>query len=138
MSKFVVKGGVVMIDGTDLSDHIRSVEVKRDKAKIDATGLNAGGAMDHTHGLSDEEFEFEVMNDFDPDTVDDTLNPLFEDETEFEVLVRPFAGAASASNPEFSCSTCKLFTYHPISAAVGALSTTKVTIAANGGIERTT
>lgn len=137
MPKFVVKGGVVSIDGVDLSDHVRSVDVKRSKAKIDATGLNGNGAMDHTQGLSDEEFELEIMSDFDPGSVDDTLNPLFEDETEFAVLIRPFAGGESASNPTFQCATCKLFDYNPISGQVGALSTMKVTISANGGIERT-
>lgn len=138
MAKYVVKGGTVTINGVDLSDHVKSVDVKREKAKIDATGLNGNGAMDFTQGLSDEEFEFEFMNDHDPGSVDDTLNPLYENETEFEVVVRPFAGAASPSNPEFTCATCKLFTYSPISANVGALSTSKVTITANGGMTRST
>jgi hypothetical protein len=137
MAKFVVKGGVVQVNGVDISSHVKSVEVKREKAKIDATGLNGNGAMEWTQGLSDEELDIEVMNDFDPGEIDDTLNPLYENETEFALLVRPFAGAASASNPEFSCLTCKLFTYHPISGKVGELSTTTVTITANGGFTRT-
>jgi|SRR5919108_2200709 hypothetical protein len=137
MPKHVIKGGTVLINGVDLSSHMKSVDVKREKDKVDATGLNGPGAKDNVHGLSDEEFEFDVMNDFDPGMVDDTLNPLFENETEFPVLVRPFAGPVSASNPEYACDTCKLFTYHPVSGNVGALSESKVTISANGGITRT-
>ena len=135
--KFVVKGGFVSINGVDLGPNIRSFEVKREKAKVDASGLTGSGAMDHVHGLADEEFEFEVMNNFDPGMVDDTLNPLYENETEFEVIARPFAGAESASNPTYACATCKLFTYHPISGKVGELSTTTVVISANGGMTRT-
>ena len=138
MAKYVVKGGTVTINGVDLSDHVKSVDVKREKAKIDATGLNGNGAVDNVHGLSDESFEFEFMNDHDPGAVDDTLTPLYENETEFTVVVRPFAGAASASNPEYTCDTCKLFTFDPISANVGALSTTKVMIQANGGMTKST
>jgi hypothetical protein len=137
MPKYVVKGGFVSIGGTDLSDHVKSVDVKRSKAKIDATGLNGPGAMDHVQGLSDEEFEFEFMNDHDPGSVDDILNPLYEDESDFVVVVRPFAGAESASNPTYTGATCRLFDYNPISGQVGALSTSKVTISANGGIVRT-
>lgn len=138
MAKHVVKNGYVSINGVDLSDHIKSFEVKRSKAKIEATGLNGTGAMDHVQGLSDEEFEFEIMNDFDPGSVDDTLDPLYTDETDFEVIARPFAGGASTSNPQYTAATCRLFDYSPISAAVGALNTTKVTISANGGITRST
>jgi hypothetical protein len=136
MPKYVVKGGVVSIGTVDVSDNVKSVDVKRSKAKIDATGLNGPGAMDHVQGLSDEEFEFEFMNDHDPGSVNDILNQLYEDETDFEVIVRPFAGVESSSNPTFTCLTCRLFDFNPISGQVGALSTTKVTISANGGITR--
>lgn len=138
MAKYVVKGGTVLIDNVDLSTHVRAVEVKREKAKIDATGLNGPGAMDNVQGLSDEEFTFTFMNDHDPGAVDDVLNPLYEDETDFAVVVRPFAGAASTTNPEYSCDTCRLFTFSPISGNVGALSESQVTISANGGMTRTT
>jgi hypothetical protein len=135
--KYVIKGGVVLIDGNDLSDHVRSVDVKRSKAKIEATGLNGPGAVDNIQGLSDEEFEFEFMNDHDPGSVDEILNALYESENDFAVLVRPFAGAESAENPTYACETCRLFDENPISGQVGALSTTKVTISANGGMTRT-
>src|SRR6266566_4117377 len=103
MAKFVIKGGSAFFNGKDLSDHIKSFETKRSKAKIDATGMTGGGAMDWKPGLSDEEFIFTIMSDFDPGMVDDTLSPLYESEAEFEVIVRPFPGPASPSNPEFSC-----------------------------------
>ena len=138
MAKYVVKGGTVTFGGNDVSDHIKSVDVKRSKAKIDSTGLNGNGAVDNTHGLSDESFEFEVMNDHDPGVLEEILSGFYDTEAEFEVVVRPFAGAASASNPEFSCATSKLFDYDPISGNVGALSTSKVMIQANGGITRST
>lgn len=138
MAKHVVKGGTVLINGVDLSDHVKSFETKREKAKVDATGLNGPGAMDWAHGLADEEFLFTFMNDFDPGSVNDTLGPLYENETEFSVIARPFAGAASPTNPEYSCDTCKLFNFSPIKGQVGALSETDVTISANGGMTVTT
>jgi hypothetical protein len=138
MAKHVVKNGTVIIGGVDLSAHVKAIEVKREKAKIDATGLNGNGAMEWVPGLSDEELELTMMNDFDPGELDDTLNPLYEDETEFTIVARPFSGAASPTNPEYSCATARLFTYSPISGNVGALSESKVTITANGGFTRTT
>jgi hypothetical protein len=136
--KHVVKNGTVIIDGVDLSAHVKSIEVKREKDKIDATGLNGNGAKEWVPGLSDEELVLTMMNDFDPGELDDTLNPLYENESEFSIVARPFAGAASASNPEYACATARLFTYSPISGQVGALSESQVTISANGGFERTT
>ena len=138
MAKFAIKGGTVLINGVDLGDHVKQVETKRSKAKLDSTGLNGPGAMEWTPGLSDEEFIFTIFSDFDPGQLDDTLSPLYDSEADFEVIVRPFAGAASPSNPEFSCATCKLFDYSPISGQVGAMSETQVTITANGGMTRTT
>jgi hypothetical protein len=138
MAKHVVKNGTVVIAGKDLSEHVKAIEVKREKDKIDATGLNGNGAKEWVPGLSDEELELTMMNDFDPGELDDTLNPLYENETEFTVVARPFAGAASPTNPEYSCDTCRLFTYSPISGSVGALSESKVMITANGGWTRTT
>jgi hypothetical protein len=138
MAKHVVKTGVLIIAGKDLSGHVKAIEVKREKAKIDATGLNGNGAMEWVPGLSDEELELTMMNDFDPTELDDTLNPLYENETEFSIVARPFAGPAGPDNPEYSCATARLFTYSPISGNVGALSESKVTISANGGFTRTT
>src|SRR5438552_2607668 len=137
MAKHVFKNGTFIVNGVDLSSHVRAIDVKRAKDKVDATGLNGNGAKEWLPGLRDEEMVVTLMNDFDPGEVNETLDPLYTDDTIFPILARPFAGAAGAGNPEYSCATSALFEFDPINAQVGALNETQVTFTANGGFERT-
>jgi hypothetical protein len=135
MGKFVIKEGYVEINGVDLSDHIKKVVVHMGAVDVDATGLNYGGGTEHKQGLKDEKFECTVMSDFDVGQVDDTLFPLYDAGTEFEVRVAAFPLPITAANPAFA-GTCILLDYEPISGSVGELSTCDVTIPVNGRIAR--
>src|SRR5258708_28754553 len=127
MAKYVIKGGVVVINLVDLSDHVRAVDVKMAKDEVEDTGLNGPGLHTYLPGLAREEFDFTFAADFDASKVDATLFPLYRNESVFLVSVTPFAGPISASNPNFTA-RCQLFNYDPINGAVGALSETQVTM----------
>lgn len=137
MSKLVLKNCFIEVDGVDLSDHSSSVEVNTNSDEIDTTNFGGSG-RERAHGLKDDSFVINFQQDFDAASVDATLWPLKDNESEFTVTVRPTSAAVSATNPEYSA-TCILLQYQPLSGAVGALSETSVTLPAQrSGIARAT
>jgi hypothetical protein len=136
-NKLVLRDCYIEVNGVPFSSHVSSVTVNLSKDEIDTTNFGGSG-RERAHGLKDDSFELTFQQDFDASSVDDTLYPLWDEETEFEVVVRPRSGAASASNPEYSA-TCILLEYTPLAGDVGDLSTTDVTFPAQrAGITRAT
>lgn len=133
MAKFVYKNGTVLINGTDLSDHVRNVDVPLTKDQVEDTGLNGPGLHTYIPGLASERFVITFANDFDAGSVYATLYPLYRDESVFEVAVNPLEGATSDTNPAWTAN-CQLFDYDPINAAVGALAETQITFIATEAI----
>lgn len=137
MAKVVLRDCFIEVDGVNFSDHVSSVTVNLSKDEIDTTNFGGDG-RERTHGLKDDSFELNFQQDFDADSVDETLYPLWDEETEFTVVVRPTAAVIGATNPEYSA-TCILLEYQPLAGAVGELSETSVTMPAQrSGIERAT
>lgn len=126
MGKLILKDCFISIGGVAFSDHIDSVEVNLSKDEIDTTNLGGAG-KERAHGLADDSFVLNFQQDFDAASVDATLFPLYNNETEFAVVVRPKSAARGATNPEYR-GTCILLAYSPLSGSVGALSTTSVTL----------
>lgn len=124
MSKFVLRDCVITINGVDFTDHTASVEVALSKKSIDTTNFSGGGA-EATAGLKADTITVELQQDFAAAEVDATLYPLYNNENEFTVTVKPHAAAVSATNPLYSA-TCLLLDYTPLSGKVGDLSSTKV------------
>ena len=125
MGKFVFKDGTVKVNGVDLSDHVRNVDVPLSKDQVEDTGLNGNGLHTFIPGLGNERFVITFANGFDALGVYATLYPLYRNESQFEVEVIGLAGAASATNPRWRA-FCQLYDYDPISAQVGALSVVTV------------
>lgn len=137
MAKLVLRDCFIEVDGVEFSSHASSVDVNLTKDEIDTTNFGGAG-RERAHGLKDDSFEINFQQDFDAASVDATLWELYDNETEFEVVVRPTAGVASATNPEYRA-TCILLEYQPLSGEVGDLSETSVTFPAQrSGITRDT
>ena len=137
MAKLVLRNCVITVNGVDFSDHVSSVEVSLKKASIDTTNFSGGG-KEQVAGLKDDEFTINFQQDFAAAEVDATLYPLYNNESEFTVTVKPTAGAVSVSNPLYS-GTCILLEYQPLSGKVGELSDTKVKFPSQrSGITRAT
>jgi hypothetical protein len=137
MAKRVLRDCVIEVAGVDFSDHINSVEVSLEKEEVDTTNFSGGG-KERAHGLKEDSFTLNFQQDFDAAEVDATLWPLFNNETEFTVKVKPTVGATSPTNPQY-VGTCVLMKYMPLSGKVGELSETKVDFPAQrSGITRLT
>lgn len=120
MAKLVLKDCFISVNSVDLSDHVSKVEVSLKKAAIDSTNFSGGG-KEQVAGLKDDEFTVTFHQDFVPGEVDSILYPLYDDETEFPVEVRPTAAAVSATNPKYT-GTCILLEYQPLTGKPGDLS----------------
>ena len=137
MAKLVLRDCYIEVDGTDFSSHVSSVTINLAKDEIDTTNFGGDG-RERAHGLKDDSFELTFQQDYDANSVDDVLYPLWDDEEEFVVKVRPRSSAVGANNPEYSA-TCILLEYTPLAGDVGDLSTTDVTFPAQrAGITRST
>ena len=135
MGKLILRDCFIEVDDVELSDHVSSVEVSREKEEIDITNFGGGG-RERAAGLKNDSFTLNFQQNFDAASVDATLYPIFDEEDEVTVTVRPRSAAAAADNPEYS-GTCILLSYSPMNGDVGQLSTTSVTFhAQRDGITR--
>lgn len=130
MAKFVLKDAVVTIDGTDLSDHISSVTIEDTADEVEFTGLGAD-YREFGQGLKDATITCTFFQDFAASEVDATLNTLYSGGGTFAVVVKADNAAVSATNPSYTLNS-RIYSYSPISGAVGDASTTDVTFR-NGG-----
>lgn len=123
--KLILKDCYVEVNEVPFSTHCSSVEVNLSKDEVDTTNFSGGG-RERQAGLKDDSFVLNFQQDFNPAMVDASLYPLWDEEEEFEVVVRPTSQPASATNPEYR-GTCILLEYQPLSGDVGSLSETSVT-----------
>lgn len=137
MPKLVLKNPTISVNDVDLSSHIDTVEVMLSKDEIDTTNFGGDG-RERVAGLKNDSFTLNFQQDFGTAEVDATLYPLWDNETEFEVAVKPTNASVSPTNPEYS-GTCILLEYQPLTGGVGELSRTSVSFPSQrDGIARAT
>jgi len=137
MAKVVLKDCYVVVNGTNFSDHTSSVTVNLSKDEVETTNFSGSG-RERVAGLKDDSFEITFQQDYAAASTDAVLFPLYNNETEFIVEVRPTSAAVSTSNPKYT-GTCILLEYTPLAGDVGDLSETDVTFPAQrSGIARST
>ena len=114
-----------VINGVDLSDHVRQITITMSADNLDATAM---GALSKAYavGLRDDRMEIEFLQDYASGKVDATLNPLVGSSTPFTIVVKPTSASVSSTNPSYTMSAL-LFDYNPIDATVGEISSPKVT-----------
>ena len=125
MAKLVLRDCYVVVNGTNFSDHVSSCEINMSKDEVETTNFSGSG-RERVHGLQDNSFTVTFQQDFAAASVDDVLFPLWNNENEFEVEIRPRSLAVSANNPKYTGS-CILLEYQPLAGDVGDLSETEVT-----------
>lgn len=137
MPKLVLRNCYIEVDGHDLSSHTSSATINLSKDDVETTNFGGDG-RERVAGLKDDSFKLTFQQDFDTTSVDSILYPLYDLESEFTVKVRPYAGPASATNPEYSA-TCILLEYSALDGKVGDLSEIDVEFPAQRvGITRAT
>lgn len=124
MGKLVLKDCYVVVNGTNFSDHASSCEINMSKDEVETTNFSGSG-RERVAGLQDNSFSITFQQDFAASSVDSVLFPLWNNETEFTVEIRPTSAAVSSSNPKYT-GTCVLLEYQPLSGDVGDLSETEV------------
>jgi len=115
----------VSINGTDLSDHARSVTITDNRAEVDVTAFSSGGYSQTTKGLGDASIEIELLQDLSASKTHAVLQPLVGSTTPIIVEVRPTNAIRSATNPAALMSNALLFTYNYLDGAVGDAAVTK-------------
>lgn len=125
MAKFVLKNPVITIDGDDHSDHISEVMIETERDEVEVTAFGATN-KEYLPGLGDATITMTAFQDFASNELDQNLWVLSKSDTPFEVTVRPTNSAVGATNPEYSMMAL-LYSYSPISGAVGEASTTELT-----------
>jgi len=125
MAKLVLRDCYVVVNGTNFSDHVSSCEINMSKDEVETTNFSGSG-RERVHGLQDNSFTVTFQQDFAGASVDAVLFPLWNNENEFTVEIRPTSGSVSASNPKYT-GTCILLEYQPLAGDVGDLSETEVT-----------
>jgi hypothetical protein len=126
MGKFVLVDASTEIDGTDLSKRASQVTVEMPTDEVDVSAMQS--EMKETErGLRDASMTFNFFQDFAASQTDSVLWPLNESGEKFIVIVKPFSGPVSATNPAYIMGG-KLYNYTPIAGGVGEASTTETPI----------
>jgi len=137
MGKLILRDCFIEVDDVELSDHVSSVEVSLEKDEIDTTNFGGDG-RERAHGLKNDSFTLNFHQNYSASSVDATLYPIWDEEKEVTVVVRPRSSAVGIDNPQYS-GTCILLSYSPMSGDVGQLSSTSVTFhSQRDGISRAT
>ncbi|MGW6255413.1 hypothetical protein [Streptomyces sp. NPDC055085] len=125
------------INGTDVSDHVVDVTVTMSKNDVDITNFGGGGSEVQA-GLKKDMFQMTLQQDFSASSIDQILYPLYNNETEFAIEVRPTQSAVSSTNPKYT-GTCVLLDYVPVDGKPGEVSKSKIKFPAQrAGITRAT
>lgn len=138
MAKTVLRNASISVNGVDLSNHCSKVTISTEYDDVDLTSFGAV-LKEHSKGLGDGMIEMDVFQDFAAGSVDATLWPISQATTTVPVVVKPDAGAVSATNPSYTMQGY-LMNYSPLDGSVGDASTTSVSFqnGATTGIVRAT
>ena len=126
MAITVLTDAFVSVGGTDISDHVESVEINMESEDVDITAMGAT-ARNHAPGLRNDSMTFNVFQDFASSSIDSVFSPLVGDAAGSAVIVRPTSSATSSTNPAYSA-TMVLLGYMPLAGTVGEASQTSVSM----------
>lgn len=118
MAKMTLTNGYLSVDGTDLSNRVRSMTLNYEAEMLDASTMGTGSTRSMVAGFKNWSLDVEFTQDFAASNVDATLFPLVGDTTGFTVAVKPVNTTTSATNPQYS-GTATLATYQPVAGTVG-------------------
>lgn len=139
MAKQVLRNASITVNGVDLSDHASSVTLENSAEEVDFTTFSPSAYREFGQGMKDATITADFFQDYAAASVDATLYPLYNSGGTFNVVVKPEAGAASATNPSYTM-LARLYTYGGLAGAVGDANTVSATFrnAGTAGITRGT
>ena len=134
MAEQVLTNAHLTVNSVNLSDHVRSITLRYAADLQDITAMS-DTTRNRLGGLKDWSFDVEFNQDFAAANVDATLFPIVG--SSVAIIVRPDAGAVSATNPNFTGNAI-IESYQPVGGAVGDAHTAPVTFQGNGTLTRAT
>jgi hypothetical protein len=100
MAKFILKDVSVLVNGIDLSDHVKHVELNIDAAEVDVTAMGNSGYASYLAGMKKWHCIVTFFNDFAAGSVYATIFAQIGNLV--PIILRPVKGTViSATNPEF-------------------------------------
>lgn len=135
MAVFVTKSAYVMINGVDLTDHVKQVTLNTGFDMQDVTAMS-GNTRISALGLKSWSVDIDFFQDFASAKVDATLNGLIGGAA-VTVAVRPTNAVKGTSNPEYTGSAI-LESYTPVDGNVGDATVVKATFKSAGDLTRAT
>ena len=119
MAKFAATDVYVLLNSQNISDWCFSVDLPDSKEQIDVSGFNPTGGMEFVPGQRDQQITLGILQDFGATQIHQLLKPLYENNTEFSIEVRPTSAARSATNPWFGGSA-NLYEYDGLNAQLNS------------------
>lgn len=134
MAEQVFTNAFLSIGGTDLSDHVRQVTLEYSAELQDITAMG-DDTRNRLGGLKDWSISVEFNQDYAASEVDATLFSIVGASS--AIVLRPDAGAVSATNPEFTGNAI-LESYQPMGGSVGDAHVSPATLQGTGDLSRAT
>lgn len=102
MAKHVLYNASVVVNGTDLSDHVKSVSYTEGLNGVDAAAMSETQdyGMPSTINISDVTVNY--YQDYAASKVYVTHHTLVANRTTFNIVVKADSGAAASTNPQFT------------------------------------
>ena len=134
MPKFAATDFNVLINGTNFSTNLNSVELTLSADDLETTAFG-GEWRTRIAGLKSGSITLNFMQDFGAASVDATLYPLFGSNA--TVVIKPTSATVSSTNPAYTAVSL-VTAYSPYSSSVGDIATLSVTWPTTGTVSRAT
>jgi hypothetical protein len=133
MAVTVLLNPQIVINSTDLSGHITSVEIDEKYADVDTTAFGPGGSKTRVAGLGDHSVTLNFQQDFAASSVEATIYPLLGTSPSF--AIKPLNSTTTTANPAYTF-TALITEWKPLAGKVGDLSVTSASWPVNGAIAK--
>lgn len=134
MPKFAATDFNVLINGTNFSTNLNSVELTLSADDLETTAFG-GEWRTRIAGLKSGSITLNFMQDFGAGSVDATLYPIFGSNA--TVVIKPTSATVSSTNPAYTA-VALVTAYSPYSSSVGDIATLSVTWPTTGTVSRAT
>lgn len=134
MAKFVWSDAFLSVGGTDLSDHVESIQLAYTSELLDATCMG-DTARTYVEGFADWTLEVTFRQDHAAASTDATLFPLIGGGAA-AVVVRPTSGVVGAGNPEFTGNAILTSYDGPVSGTVNQVANASASFQGSGALAR--
>ena len=132
MATLLIDDVSVVIDGNDISDHVKSVSMPTGVESLDETAMGNNTRI-NKGGLETYNIEIEIFQDFASSNIDSILWPLRG--TTVVVVIKPTSAAVGPTNPTYTA-TVLVNSYPPLDGAVGDMAMTTLGLASAGDLVR--